>query len=354
MGGEPRLPRLPRLALPGAEGDPDHADELRIDLDPTPGIDFTHIRQAAASSSRCSPSSASSGTPKTTGNRGLHVYVRLQPRWDSYQVRAAAVAVARELERRRPDLHHRRLVEGGARPAGVRRLQPERAAQDGLRRVVGPGRPGAQVSTPHRLGRNRRHSSGPVHDRVGGRRLETVRRPVARHERRPSVAGTAARDERAGPGQRPCSTLPGRRSTRSSPTSRPGSRPAGRKSPDPSSPGWAAGAGAMTLGMGGRQHVCEHRGARLGTSSRRALEDPSGDQAREVRAHRQPSVRLQVALECPPGLHRQPGTVRTPPSPHGPTAAGSTPCSRRAAAPLAVAVHGENRDRVCARARAWP
>src|SRR5680860_922622 len=44
------------------------------------------------------------GHPKTTGNRGLHVYVRLQPRYDSYQVRAAAVAVARELERRRPDL----------------------------------------------------------------------------------------------------------------------------------------------------------------------------------------------------------------------------------------------------------
>ena len=44
------------------------------------------------------------GYPKTTGNRGLHVYVRLEPRWDSYQVRSAAVAVARELERRRPEL----------------------------------------------------------------------------------------------------------------------------------------------------------------------------------------------------------------------------------------------------------
>jgi DNA primase len=44
------------------------------------------------------------GYPKTTGNRGLHVYVRLEPRWDSYEVRSAAVAVARELERRRPDI----------------------------------------------------------------------------------------------------------------------------------------------------------------------------------------------------------------------------------------------------------
>ena len=44
------------------------------------------------------------GLPKTTGNRGVHVYVRLEPRWDSYEVRLAAVAVARELERRRPDL----------------------------------------------------------------------------------------------------------------------------------------------------------------------------------------------------------------------------------------------------------
>ena len=44
------------------------------------------------------------GIPKTTGNRGIHVYVRLQPRWTSYEVRSAAVAVARELERRRPDL----------------------------------------------------------------------------------------------------------------------------------------------------------------------------------------------------------------------------------------------------------
>ena len=53
---------------------------------------------------RCSAEAGIVGHPKTTGNRGLHVYVRLAPRWDSIQVRAAAVAVARELERRRPEL----------------------------------------------------------------------------------------------------------------------------------------------------------------------------------------------------------------------------------------------------------
>jgi len=89
---------------PYLAADPDHADELRIDLDPTPGVDFSHIRLAAHELRRLLGEAGLTGYPKTTGNRGLHVYVRLEPRWDSYQVRAAAVAIARELERRRPDL----------------------------------------------------------------------------------------------------------------------------------------------------------------------------------------------------------------------------------------------------------
>jgi Predicted eukaryotic-type DNA primase len=84
--------------------DPGHADELRIDLDPTPGVDFRDIRLAAHELRRLFDEAGITGYPKTTGNRGLHVYARLEPRWDSYQVRAAAVAIARELERRRPDL----------------------------------------------------------------------------------------------------------------------------------------------------------------------------------------------------------------------------------------------------------
>lgn len=84
--------------------DPEHADELRLDLDPQPGTDFDTARQAAAELHALLLEHGLRGFPKTTGKRGIHVYVALEPRWDPYQVRAAAVAVARELERRRPDL----------------------------------------------------------------------------------------------------------------------------------------------------------------------------------------------------------------------------------------------------------
>ncbi|MGH3035781.1 MAG: non-homologous end-joining DNA ligase [Gaiellaceae bacterium] len=83
---------------------PDVADELRLDLDPQPGVEFEDVRTAAAEVRRLLDELGIVGYPKTTGNRGLHVYVRLEPRWDSYQVRAAAVAAARELERRQPEL----------------------------------------------------------------------------------------------------------------------------------------------------------------------------------------------------------------------------------------------------------
>ncbi|HEY7071728.1 MAG TPA: non-homologous end-joining DNA ligase [Acidimicrobiales bacterium] len=84
--------------------DEDHTDELRLDLDPQPGTGFADAVQAAFVLRELLAEHGITGYPKTTGNRGLHVYVRLEPRWDSYQVRAAAVAVARELERRRPDI----------------------------------------------------------------------------------------------------------------------------------------------------------------------------------------------------------------------------------------------------------
>ena len=89
---------------PYLAADPDHADELRIDLDPSPGVNFEMVREAAHEVDTLLRDTGLTGWPKTTGNRGIHVYVRVLPHWTSIEVRAAAVAVARELERRRPDL----------------------------------------------------------------------------------------------------------------------------------------------------------------------------------------------------------------------------------------------------------
>ena len=89
---------------PFQAAEPAYADELRLDLDPQPGTSFDDVRTAAFELRALLDELGVTGHPKTTGNRGLHVHVRLEPRWDSYAVRSAAVAVARELERRRPDV----------------------------------------------------------------------------------------------------------------------------------------------------------------------------------------------------------------------------------------------------------
>lgn len=89
---------------PYLAADPEHTDELRIDLDPSPGVTFDMVRAAAGHTRALLQELGLEGCLKTTGNRGLHVYVHLEARWDSIAVRSAAVAIARELERRHPDL----------------------------------------------------------------------------------------------------------------------------------------------------------------------------------------------------------------------------------------------------------
>ena len=129
----------------------DHADvtdELRLDLDPQPGIGFDEVRAAAAEVRRLLDELGIVGYPKTTGNRGLHVYVRLEPRWDSYQVRAAAVAAARELERRRPEL----ITAAWWKEERGRRVFVDYNQNAPHKTVFGAwsvrARPGAQVSAP--------------------------------------------------------------------------------------------------------------------------------------------------------------------------------------------------------------
>lgn len=84
--------------------DLDHPDELRLDLDPTDDYTFEHCREAAAACRELLGEVGLTGWPKTSGNRGIHVYVRIRPEWDYYEVRRAGLALARELERRHPGL----------------------------------------------------------------------------------------------------------------------------------------------------------------------------------------------------------------------------------------------------------
>ncbi|MEA1902970.1 MAG: ATP-dependent DNA ligase [Actinomycetota bacterium] len=80
--------------------DIDHPDELRFDLDPTPGITFDQVRAAAAGTKELLDEVGLVGWPKTSGSRGIHIYVRIEPLWDFIQTRRAVLAFARELERR--------------------------------------------------------------------------------------------------------------------------------------------------------------------------------------------------------------------------------------------------------------
>jgi len=82
----------------------DHPDELRVDLDPVPGVPWTHVREVAQVVRATLEDFGLVGWPKTSGSRGMHVYVRIEQRWPFDEVRRAALAFAREVERRAPSL----------------------------------------------------------------------------------------------------------------------------------------------------------------------------------------------------------------------------------------------------------
>ncbi len=84
--------------------DLDHPDELRVDLDPMPGIEWSQIREVAGVVESVLADFGLTGWPKTSGSRGIHVIVRIAPRWSFDEVRRAALALAREVERRAPTL----------------------------------------------------------------------------------------------------------------------------------------------------------------------------------------------------------------------------------------------------------
>jgi DNA ligase D-like protein (predicted polymerase) len=84
--------------------DLDHPDELRVDLDPVPGVKFAQVRKVARVVEQALHELGLVGWPKTSGKRGLHIYVRIERRWSFDEVRRAALALARHVERRVPKL----------------------------------------------------------------------------------------------------------------------------------------------------------------------------------------------------------------------------------------------------------
>ena len=87
---------------PVRSGDLEHPDELRVDLDPGPGVAWGDVRRVALVVAEVLGDLGMTGWPKTSGSRGIHVYVRIEPRWPFADVRRAALAIAREVERRAP------------------------------------------------------------------------------------------------------------------------------------------------------------------------------------------------------------------------------------------------------------
>ena len=131
--------------------DPDHADELRIDLDPTPGVGSRWCRRRRARSARSSTSLASSASPRRPATAASTCTSRLQPRWTPtrcvprpWRSRASSNAAVPTSSR----------LHGGRRSAAarLRRLQPERSAQDHVRRLVGAGPPRCAGLDPVRVG----------------------------------------------------------------------------------------------------------------------------------------------------------------------------------------------------------
>ncbi len=84
--------------------DLDHPDELRVDLDPIPGVPWDDVRRVALVVNESLTDLGLVGWPKTSGSRGIHINVRIEPHWTFPQVRRAALALARDVERRAPDL----------------------------------------------------------------------------------------------------------------------------------------------------------------------------------------------------------------------------------------------------------
>lgn len=132
---------------PTRSGDNEHPDELRIDLDPQPGTTFADAVRVAGVARELLEELGITGYPKTSGNRGVHVYVRIEPRWDFVDVRHAAIGFGRALEQRDDGVTTKWWKEERGERIFVDFNQNARDRTIASAYSLRP-RPGAPVSTP--------------------------------------------------------------------------------------------------------------------------------------------------------------------------------------------------------------
>ena len=232
VGREPGVPRLPRVAQPAARP----RGGRRAAHRPRPVAGHRVRAAPGGGRARARAARASSGIDayiKTSGSRGLHLYVALEPRWDSYEVRAAAVALARELERRHPD----QITAAWWKEERGSRVFVDFNQNAPHKTVFGAwcARPrvGAQVSTPITWDELADRGARRAHHRDGAGAPRRARRRVGGHVRPPPGPHAAARAVRPRPAPTGSWTRRGRPCTRRCRTSRRGSLRAAPAQLDP-------------------------------------------------------------------------------------------------------------------------
>ena len=187
---------------PVRSDDVDHPDELRLDLDPQPGTDFDDAVRVAATARELLADLGYAAFPKTSGGRGIHIYVRIEPRWTFTDMRHAAIAFGRELERRLPgEVTTKWWKEERGERIFVDYNQNARDRTIASAYSIRP-KPGAPVSAPFAWDELDQSQARGLHGRDDARAVRRGGRPARGDRRRAPLPPAAARPVRAGGGGR--------------------------------------------------------------------------------------------------------------------------------------------------------
>ena len=198
---------------PVRRSDLDNPDELRVDLDPQPGVRWNTVRKVAMCAKEVLEDHGLVGYPKTSGNRGIHVNVRIEPRWDYVEVRRAALALAREVERRLPKNATSKWWKEERHGVFVDYNQNARDRTIASGYSVRPV-PEAKVCCPLTLGRGPRRRGRRPAARHGAGPDREARRPRGRHRRQRRAPSTSSSTSPAATRRRASATPRGRPTSR--------------------------------------------------------------------------------------------------------------------------------------------